>query len=102
MVTSPPLLAEFARVLSDKFGWEVAMVDQAVAQVARLAIVVRPKKTLIEIAEDPDDDRVLEAALESGADSIVSGDGHLLRLRSWRGVAIEKPAAFLARFEHSS
>jgi len=32
------------------------------------------------ISDDPDDDRVLECAVEGGADVIVSGDRHLLKL----------------------
>lgn len=95
LVTSPPRLAELGRVLSSKFGWEPSVAEEAVAQVARIGTVVRPEETLAEIAEDPDDDRVLEAALEGRADVIVSGDRHLLRLRTWRGIKVEKAAPFL-------
>ena len=45
------------------------------------------------------DDRVLEAAAAGRADVIVSGDRHLLRLRSWQGVPIEKAAAFVKRLD---
>jgi uncharacterized protein len=95
LVTSPPLLAEFGRVSSSKFGWEPAITEQAVAQIARVGTVVRPKERVVEIADDPDDDRVLEVALAGGADVIVSGDRHLLGLRTWRGIEIEKAAPFL-------
>ena len=95
LVTSPPLLAEFGRVLSSKFGWEPSITQQAVAQVARVGTIVRPKEKVVEIVDDPDDDRVLETALASGADVIVSGDRHLLGLRTWRGIEIEKAARFL-------
>lgn len=95
LVTSPPLLAEFGRVLSSKFGWEPSMAEQAVALVANVGSVVRPKVKVEDVAEDPDDDRVLEAALEGQAEVIVSGDRHLLRLRIWRGVKIVKAASFL-------
>jgi len=40
---------------------------------------------------------VLEAAAEGEAEVIVSGDRHLLRLKAWRGISIESPAAFAAR-----
>ena len=62
LVTSPPLLAELGRVLVDKFGWEPPLGAEAVAQVARVAIVVRPETRVDVVLEDPDDDRVLEAA----------------------------------------
>ncbi len=74
LVTSPALLAEFGRVLSEKFGWEPHMAEQAVGQVARLGTVVRPRRRGAVIREDPDDDRVLEAAGAEEADAIITGD----------------------------
>jgi putative PIN family toxin of toxin-antitoxin system len=99
VVTSPPLLAELGRVLVDKFGWAPPLGAEVVAQVARVAIVVRPEERVEVLLDDPDDDRVLEAAATGEADAIVSGDRHLLRLRSWNGIRIEKAAAFLKRLD---
>lgn len=97
LVTSPTLLAEFGRVLSQKFGWAPEQAEQAVAQIVRIGDIVRPTSTVKVIIEDPADDRVLEAALAGKADVIVSGDRHLLRLGTWREIVIEKAVAFLAR-----
>jgi predicted nucleic acid-binding protein len=45
---------------------------------------------------DPGDEKVLECALAADAEKIVTGDKkHLLPLRSFRGIAIVSPAAFL-------
>jgi putative PIN family toxin of toxin-antitoxin system len=99
LVTSPPLLAELARVLADRFGWEDTMVETAVGQVARIGTVVRPREKVSVIRRDPDDDRVLEAAREGSADVIVSGDRHLLDLRSWEGVRIVRVAELLEEIE---
>ena len=98
LVTSRPLLIELGRVLTEKFDWDSSRADEVVAQVARLAQVVRPTETVREIAADPSDDRVLEAAAEGGAEVIVSGDRHLLRLGTWRAVRIEPAAKFLTQF----
>lgn len=48
---------------------------------------------------DPDDDVVVNTALEVGADYIVSGDPHLLALKEVRGILIVTPAQFLAVLE---
>ncbi len=37
---------------------------------------------------------ILELALSGGADIIISGDDHLLRLHPWRGIRILKPADY--------
>ena len=47
---------------------------------------------------DPKDDKYLELALASGAETIVSSDDDLLVLNPWRGVRIVKPADYLALF----
>ena len=99
LVTSRPLLVELGGVLTEKFGWETRRADEAVAQVARLGHVVCPTETVSEISADPSDDRVLEAAAEGGAEVIVSGDRHLLRLGTWRAIRIEPAARFLTRFQ---
>lgn len=97
LVTSPSLLAELGRVLGDEFGWEASIAEAAVTQVARVGTVVRPRERLAVIADDPADDRVLEAAIEGGAEVVVSGDRHLLRLGEWGGVGIVRAAVFVGR-----
>jgi uncharacterized protein len=95
LVTPPPLLAELGRVLTDKFGWQDGYVRAALAQIVRIGEVVEPVERVSVIADDPDDDRVLEAAQSAGAAVIVSGDRHLLSLGRWGAVDILGPAEFL-------
>lgn len=40
------------------------------------------------VREDPNDDMVLAAALEAGAEYLVSEDRHLRKLRRWQGIRI--------------
>lgn len=96
LVTSPPLLAEFGRVLIEKFGWDSAMTERAVGQVARVANMVRPTTTVRVVEDDPSDDRVLEAAAMGEAEVIVSGDGHLTRIGEWEGIRILTAPGLLA------
>lgn len=57
--------------------------------------IVRPKQTISIILEDPEDNRVLECALEAEADYVVSGDHHLLGFGEFRGMKIVKAAELL-------
>jgi len=95
LVTSRPLLSELGRVLTGKFDWEPGYAEEVVAQLVRLAVVVDPPRDVVDITDDPADNRVLEAAAEGGAELIISGDRHLRALVSWRGIRILEPAAFL-------
>jgi predicted nucleic acid-binding protein len=60
-----------------------------------LAQVVEPRDALGVIDDDPDDDRVLECAVEGRADMIVSGDRHLLKLAKYQGVPIVTVRQFM-------
>ncbi len=97
--TSLPLLAEFGRVLGDKFGWTPDRVEAAVGQVARIASVVEPGETVRVVKADPTDDRALEAARAFDTEVIVSGDRHLLDLGVWNQIDIVSPAELITRWD---
>lgn len=44
---------------------------------------VKVSKKYQVIPDDPDDDKFIECAMECGADYIISGDKHLLNLKSF-------------------
>jgi hypothetical protein len=97
LFTSIPLLAELTNILNrSKFEKKIAAsaftVDQIVDRYAALAKLVRPEATP-RITLDPDDDVVIGTALAVKADLIVSGDSHLLALRTFRGIPIVTVAA---------
>ena len=45
---------------------------------------------------DPDDDMLLETALMGDADCLLTGDGDLLEMTSFRGIPILTPTTFLS------
>ncbi|MGA3290446.1 MAG: putative toxin-antitoxin system toxin component, PIN family [Candidatus Bathyarchaeia archaeon] len=58
------------------------------------SIIVKPKLKLQVIDEDVEDNKILECALASGADIIVSGDKHLLKLGRFKKTRILTPREF--------
>ncbi len=99
---SAPILDEVREVLQrPKFGLTDATVMALISELQELCTVIMPTKTVRAIADDPDDNRILECALAADADVIVSGDAHLLDLGQWRGIAIQSPAAFVAELSRS-
>ena len=44
------------------------------------------------IEDDPNDNRILECALEAKADFIISGDHHLLELKEYQSIRIITPS----------
>ena len=93
LASSAALLAELQGVLSrEKFTRQLAKRGLTVADVfdgyAALVTIVAPAVITPTIPRDPADDQVLAAALAAGADLIVSGDAHLLDLKSFQGIEI--------------
>lgn len=95
LAISDALMSEIRGVLQEKFHWSDEMLDEATAGLADLTQIVRPTQMLRVIAEDPDDDRVLECAIASGSQFIISGDDHLLHLAQYENIRILKVAEFL-------
>lgn len=50
------------------------------------------------IKEDPSDNIIIDCALASNADFIISGDKHLLKLKFFENIPIVTPRQFLNRF----
>ena len=57
-------------------------------QLAKLGNLVTPQKVIDAIKEDPDDNRILECAIEAGSEFIVTSDKDLLRLGEFGNVRI--------------
>jgi len=97
LVTSVPILTETANKLRDKFDQSDGDVQLSLKIISRAATIVRTVRRIDVISDEPDN-RILECAIEAGADLIVTGDRHLLALRKFEGVAIVRLADFLRVF----
>jgi putative PIN family toxin of toxin-antitoxin system len=89
VVLSAPMLAELADVLSrKKFGVKTEAVNGFVSVLVRRTTVVSVKSSLKVVPEDPDDDVVVNTAVSGKAEYIVSGDGHLLKVGTYKNIRI--------------
>ena len=95
--TSVAILTETARVLRRKFGQDDDDIKQALRQISRTAVVSKPTSKL-SIVDDEADNRILECALDTAADLVVTGDRHLLKLKRFERTSIVRLADFLRLF----
>lgn len=90
LLLTDEIMTEFMAVVSRrKFsGFPRDRISQFIEILLETAVVVEPKTNIDAIGEDPNDKRILECAVEGGANFIVTGDRHLLKLGSYRGIKI--------------
>jgi putative PIN family toxin of toxin-antitoxin system len=86
---------EIFRILTGKFGWQPAAVlyrlNFFLVNSVRVAI-----RNNVHICRDPSDDMILECAMTSGCQFVVTGDKDMLSLDPFNGIRIVTPAEFLA------
>lgn len=100
IVVSVETLTEFRDTLlkyPDRFHMSEAEVQQEVETVRYFAEFVEPDEAITAVRSDPDDDKFLEAAVAGAVDYLVSGDTHLLDIKSFRGIDIVEPRTFYER-----
>jgi len=100
VATSGPLLEELKRALGyERVRKFLEMTPREIKTFidgwSAAAICVDPVMELDVVEDDPNDNRVLECAVASGANYIVSGDDHLLDLEEYRGIEVLPPAGFI-------
>jgi putative PIN family toxin of toxin-antitoxin system len=96
LATSLEINAEIRRILMEKFQWSSDDAQRLIAAYLKRAIHVTLSGAT-HVCRDPKDDMVLECAVVSGAQFIVSGDKDLLALDSYHGIRIVTPAEFLVQ-----
>jgi uncharacterized protein len=82
------ILAEIHRVLVSRFRTTRRFASLTVRRALRFSRLVPTSQRKYQELADPHDHPVLETAVNSGADYLVTGDKHLLVLSSYHGINI--------------
>ncbi len=89
LIVSPAIIRETARVLRADFAWSDERVQETIRLVAQVAHAVTAGGSALNMVKaDPDDNRILECAVDGKADMVVSNDHHLLDLKAYRHIPI--------------
>jgi putative PIN family toxin of toxin-antitoxin system len=97
---SKEILDEYNRVMHsdeiiEKAGEHHLKIKSAVIKVIEICTIVEPLQKVIAVEEDPEDNKILECALEANADYVITYDGHLLKLKEFGDIKIISPSEFL-------
>ena len=104
LAVSLPILEEMRKVLKRaRIIKQQSMAQQDVKALIEgfreSGVLTSGRLDLEVVREDPEDDKFIICAVEAGADYIVSGDTHLLKLKEYQGIRIVPPREFLRLME---
>ena len=81
--------------VSSALGYRVGDIGASRVAARGVAENVKVRSAFKAVEEDPDDDTVVNTAIDGKAQYIVSGDKHLRKLKKFRGVSVMTPKGFL-------
>jgi len=98
-LASTPIIDEYLKVLSyPKFRLSEKEIKYILySEILPYFDVVIPKSGQVTIQEDPSDDKFLHCAKAGKAGVIITGDQHLLNLKSYGKINILTPSKFLEK-----
>ncbi len=101
LLLSKEILDEFRDVLSrtdvsERFQYSKQDIEEYIAAIRGVATIIKVESNFKVVKDDPNDDIILETAVDGKADFLVSGDRHLREIKSFRNVRIVSPRQFLA------
>ena len=96
--TTQDILDETSEVLERDFEYSKSEAKNIIEKILLFAKLIEPKQKVEIIKDDPDDNKVIECAIESSSDYIITYDRHLLKLKKYKGIKIVKPEEILKEF----
>ena len=99
-LASKEIIDEYIKVLTyPKFELSEAEINYILYnEILTYFDIIQIKDTPVIIKVDPSDDKFIHCAKAGKASAIISGDQHLLRLKSYQKIKILTPAKFLEKF----
>jgi putative PIN family toxin of toxin-antitoxin system len=85
---STHVLDELVRVMTEELGFSPRLASLSRRRIIRRASMVDPGASRHDVPEDAKDTPILRAALDAGADYLVTNDRHLLDLNPYHGLRI--------------
>jgi len=92
---SDDIIIEIETKLKEKFFWNDKQIKVFKENILEFTNIIKTTNKISYIKDDADDDKILECAISAESDYIISGDKHLIKLKSFRNIKILKPADFL-------
>ncbi len=88
---SPEILSEYQKVLKRDFDFSDKEITEITEKIMLFVTIVHPNQKIDFVEEDPSDNIIIECAVESGSEYIITYDQHLLKLKEYKEIKIIRP-----------
>lgn len=92
------ILDETRNVLVRDFEYSEDEARGIIGKIALFVELIEPRQRIDIVKDDPDDNKIIECAVESASYCIVTYDQHLLKLKEYKGIKMMKPEEMLHLF----
>lgn len=96
--SSTKILSEYQEVLKRDFDFSDENIAEIMEKVLTFITLVNPTMKVEVVKEDPDDNLIIECALESISKYIITYDKHLLDIEEYQGIRVITPIEARAIF----
>ncbi|MCH7567976.1 MAG: putative toxin-antitoxin system toxin component, PIN family [Nanoarchaeota archaeon] len=93
--TSNKILIEYQKILKRDFEYSDEEIINIMEKVLSFVTLVEPAEKIDVVKDDPEDNKIIECAVESNAKHIITYDKHLLNLKEFRGIKAITPEEIL-------
>lgn len=99
IVLSLEILDEYYRI-GEELSAQFPKVDlnPILELITTKAELVEAERLDEDVCDDPDDDKFFACAITGGADLIISGDKHLLKMSGYQGIKVFRPRQFVDNY----
>ena len=105
LFSSPQIIEEVEDVLKRKlFVSRIeaikTTIEELIESLLSTVVIIHPKIKVNMVKEDKDDNKIIECAIQAEADAIVSGDNHLLKIKTAENIQIMTPTQFILKYQN--
>ena len=91
LALSEPILEEYYRVLEydeikEKIKNKEINMKQSVLRISLISEIIEVKSKIDIIKDDPEDNKIIECAVDGNVNYIISKDKHLLKIKEYKGI----------------
>jgi len=95
IIISFDILNEYKKVLIRDFKYNLNEINDIFAGLSEAFKIIEPNIKIDVVKDDIDDNKILECAISSNAEFILTYDRHLLNIKKYKSIRIVKPEEFL-------